>query len=249
MRRPVLITLLFALGAAAVAALILVRPVEAVAQTSPIEAPKRISPAPTPVAGPARVPASAAALPPLTFVVETTRVDRHGMHRTTQRITRSPDRTRLELAGGRQEWLFVRNVVYGDRAAAYLVDHEAREIRFHDEGRLRSRLGIRGWMDVLTIRFDPGVLASLRQTGERRDAAGASALRFVAPEPREDGLAEVWWSEELLLPLSVTRRLAGAETTSVVAHLTRTENSTLLEEPAARFPDYKGVDAADAGDH
>lgn len=235
------------MGAAAVAALSFGRPVAA--QASLIEAPRRISKEQPPVARPTPVPASAATLPSLTFVLETTRVDPRGTHRTTQTITRTPNRIRVELPGGRQEWVFVRNLVYGDRASAYLIDHDAREIRFHDEGPLRSRLGIHGWMDVLTIRFDPGVLASLRQTGERRDAGGAPALRFVAREPREDGIAEVWWSDELLLPLSVTRRLGGAETTSVVARLSRTEKPILLADPGAMFPEYKDVDAADAGDH
>ena len=249
MRRLVQIVLLFALGAAAVAAHMLGQPVGAVAQTSQIEASKRISLAPPPVAAPAPVPASAAKLPYLTFVVETTRVDRDGSHRTTQTISRSADRTRLELPGGRQEWLFVQNGVYRDRVSAYLIDHEAREVRFHDEGLLRSRLGIRGWMDVLTIRFDSAVLDSLHRTGEQREAAGASVSRFVAPEARADGLVEVWWSEELLLPLSVTRRASGVELTSVVDQLTHGLESTVLADPADRFRTYKRVDAADAGDH
>ncbi len=143
----------------------------------------------------------------------------------------------------------MQNAVYRERVSGYLIDHDAREVRFHDEGPLRSRLGIRGWLDVLTIRFDPAVLATLRQTGERRDAAGARVSRFVAPEPREDGLVEVWWSEELLLPLSVTRRASGVETISVVARLVRGGDPTALAEPAGRFPNYKDLDVADAGDH
>ena len=143
----------------------------------------------------------------------------------------------------------MQNGVYPERVSGYLIDHNAREVRFHDEGRLRSRLGIRGWMDVLTIRFDPAVLATLRETGEQHDAAGASALRYVAPEPREDGLAEVWWSGELLLPLSVTRRESGGDVTSVVDRLVRGGGPTMLADPAERFPAYKYLDVADSGDH
>ena len=52
-------------------------------------------------------------------MLETTRSGPDGTQRTTQTITRSHDRVRLALDGGRQEWLFLQNVIYRDRAAAY----------------------------------------------------------------------------------------------------------------------------------
>lgn len=143
----------------------------------------------------------------------------------------------------------MQNRLYPDRVSGYLIDHDARQVRFYDETPLRNHLGIRGWMDVLTIRFDSALLGALRQTGEQRPLAGATASRFVAPEGKDDGLVEVWWSDELLLPLSVTQRVAGREVTSVVDRLTRGGDATVLADPADRFPTYQAVDASDAGDH
>jgi hypothetical protein len=185
----------------------------------------------------------------LTFVLETTRSGPDGTRRTTQTITRTHDRVRLALEDGRQEWLFLQNVVYRDRAAAYLTDHDRREIRFHEESPLRSLMQIRGWMDVLTVRFDPTVLATLRDTGERRRTGGAIFSRYVTTEPGRDGVVEVWWSEELLLPVSLRVRDSGTDVTSLVKALTQTADATLLADPAGRFPTYKAFDPADANDH
>ena len=63
-----------------------------------------------------------------------------------QMITRCRDRIRLLLDAGRQEWLFLQNVVYRSPAAGYLTDHDRQEIRFYEESALRSLTGIRaGW--------------------------------------------------------------------------------------------------------
>ena len=108
---------------------------------------------------------------------------------------------------------------------------------------------IRGWMDVLTLRFDPGVLQTLRDTGERRRTGDATFNRYAANAPGRDGIVEVWWSEDLVLPLSLTVRAAGVEVTSVVRDLTWSGDDTLLADPSVRFPSYKTVDPADANDH
>lgn len=250
MRRVALTVLLFAMGAATAAALMMWRqPAEGLAEAAAIVPSKRTAPEPPPIPPPPRVPVAAASLPPLTFVVETTRSGPDGTRRTTQTITRTHDRVRLVLEGGRQEWLFLQNVEYRDRAAAYLTDHDRFEIRFHEESPLRSLLQIRGWMDVLTLRFDPTVLATLRDTGERRRTDGAICSRYVTTEPGRDGVAEVWWSEELLLPVTLSVRNSGTDVTSLVKTITRTADATLLAEPAGRFPTYKALDPTDANDH
>ena len=108
---------------------------------------------------------------------------------------------------------------------------------------------IRGWLDVLTLRFDPAVLPTLRDTGEQRQVGDATFKRYVANAPGRDGVAEVWWSEGLVLPLSLTVRASGVEVTSVVKGLTWSGDAMLLAEPSVRFPSYKTVDPADASDH
>ena len=201
--------------------------------------PDRNAPDPPPIAQPPAVPAHAASLPPGTFVLTTTRFDARGKRTTTQTITRTHDRVRLAIDGGRQEWLFVQNAVYRDRVSGYLIDHSARQILLYEESALRSLMRIRGWSDVLTLRFDPAVLSALRDTGERRQAGGSTFARFVATESTGDGVVEVWWSEALLLPLSLTVREDGTTVTSVVEHMTNEAEGSLLTAPALRFPQYR----------
>ena len=155
----------------------------------------------------------------------------------------------MALEAGGQEWLFVRNAVYRDRVSGYLIDHSARQIRLYEESALRSLMQIRGWSDVLTLRFDPAVLSALRDTGERRQAGGSTFARFVATESTGDGVVEVWWSEALLLPLSLTVHQDGATVTSAVGHMNNEAEAALLTDPALRFPQYDSRDAADARDH
>ena len=114
---------------------------------------------------------------------------------------------------------------------------------------MRSLMQIRGWMDVLTLRFDPTVLATLRDTGERRETSGATFKRYVASESDRDGVVEVWWSEALLLPLSLTIRDSGTDVTTIVKGLTQSADAMLLADPDVRFPNYRVLDPADANDH
>ena len=151
--------------------------------------------------------------------------------------------------GGRKEWFFLQNVVYRDRALGYLIDHDKREVQVHEESSLRSLMQIRGWMDVLTLRFDPTIVPTLRDTGERRQTGSATFKHYVANAPGRSGVVEVWWSEGLLLPLSLTARASGVEVTSVVKGLTWSADAKLLAEPSVRFPSYKTLDPADARDH
>ena len=249
MRRLAVTVLLFAMGAATAAALMTWRqPAEGIAEAAAIVPSKRTAPEPPPIPPPPPLPVGVASLPSLTFVLETTRSGPNGTHHTSQTITRSHDRVRLALEGGRQEWLFLQNVVYRDRAAAYLTDHDRREIRFHEESPLRSLMQIRGWMDVLTLRFDPTVLTSLRDTGERRQTSGSTVKRYVSNESGGDGVVEVWWSEDLLLPMFLRLRDSGTEVTSIVKGLSQITDATLLAAPEFRFPSYKASDPADA-DH
>jgi len=249
MRRIVLGVLLFMVGAATVAALTRWhQPVESDEAGAAVVLSERNSPDPPLISQPPSVPASAAHLPRLSYVLKTTRSSKAGRQVSTESMTRSHDRVRMTLEDG-QEWLFVQNTRYPTRVFGYSIDHKAREILLHEETTLRTEMGIRGWADVLTMRFDPAILGTLRDTGERRQMAGATATRFVSPDPARDGVTEVWWSEELLLPLSVTARKADVTVTSVVDGLTTDVDASLLADPDQRFPQYKSEDVADAHDH
>jgi hypothetical protein len=185
----------------------------------------------------------------MTFTLKTSRSLPTGRQTTAQVVTRTFDRVRIAVEGGRQEWLFVQNAAYPDRASGYLIDHRARQVRLHDEQALRAAIGVRGWADVLTMRFDRTILSTLRATGLRRSVGELTFAQFVATGSKDQGIVEVWWSEELLLPLSLTRRESGIEVRSDIEDLTTHADESLLLEPVFRFPDYESRDAADAQDH
>ena len=155
----------------------------------------------------------------------------------------------MALEGARLEWLFSQNVVYRDRAVAYRTDHDHGEVHLYEESALRSVTGIRGWMDVLTLRFDRSVLAKLRDTGERRMIGETTFTRYVARDLPAGVVQEVWWSDELLLPLSLTIRRSRTTTTSIVKGLAYTADAVVLMDPMSRFPNYKVLDPTDASDH
>lgn len=250
MRQIILGALMFAVGAATVAALTTWRqPTEGESDPAVITSPQRTAPAPPVPSPPPPVPGQAAVLQPITYTLRITWSTPTGRETTTQEVTRTRDRVRIGFEGGHQEWLFVQNAAYPDRASGYLIDHRAHQIRLHEESTLQSALGIRGWADVLTMRFEPRILSTLRNTGQYRLVDDVTFARFIAQEPNTDGVVEVWWSDEILLPLSFTTRESGTEVTSVVAGISRHTEESLLAEPAFRFPQYENRDAADAVDH
>lgn len=249
--RHIALALLFAtVGAASVAAFTMWRhPVTVEDDKAAIVLPDRNALAPPPALQPPSLPARAAQIPPLSYVVTTTWSSKQGRRTTTETLTRRHDRVRMTFDSGHQEWLFVQNARYPDRVSGYLTDHRARQILLHEETLLRTTMGIRGWSDVLTMRFDPAVLSTLHGTGERRTVSGVDAARFVASTPTRAGVSEVWWSDELLLPVSLTVRDAEGTVTSVVDRLSRTTDDAVLADPDQRFPDYTSEDSVDAHDH
>jgi len=254
MNRLLLAGLLGVTGTAMVAVLVTARqPLQNDSPAADITMPERSAPPPA-LAGSAAappVPAGAERLEPIAYTLVTTWRATAGAERsTTQRITRARDRAHVVLDGGGQEWLFERNPVHPDRVSGYLIDHAAREIRVQHDSDLRNSLRIRGWADVLLMRFDPGAVARLRDTGERRQVEGVRFHRFVASEEPVAGVTEVWWSQELLLPLAWTTRESDTVTVKTrVEHLSRDVDRGLLADPSTRFPGYEWLDATDARDH
>ncbi|MGE3884969.1 MAG: hypothetical protein AB7H81_00920 [Vicinamibacterales bacterium] len=252
MNRFVLAALLGVAGIATVAAVVTTR--QAATDEGPAVAiilPERSAPDPPDAAPVPAVPANADAIDPIAYTLVTTWQGGPAGKRTTEQdVTRTRTRAHLVLDGGRREWLFERNPVHPDRVAGYLIDHDAKEIHVHHDSDLRSTLHIRGWADVVMMRFDPKVLSSLRETGERRTVAGAEFRRFVAGPDAGMGVVEVWWSEALLLPLASTSRESGSVTVdAMVERLSNEIDSAVLADPAVRFPAYEVLDASDARDH
>jgi hypothetical protein len=214
---------------------------------------------------PPRLPPGADAVPPLRFRV-TTAWQRNGAAatRATQQVTRTAQRIRVVLDGTRHEWHFERNPLDPRRLSAYLVDHGARQLLAHEESELRSTHQLRGWADALSMRVDGAGLARLRRTGERRTVNGVGFLRhgrrdgapdalvadnLVADNLVADNLVEVWWSDQLLLPLSMTVRRKDATIVSEIDGLEFLPATTVLEDPRRLFPSYAVLDVADVHEH
>lgn len=114
--------------------------------------PARTSTPPPPPLAPPPVPPEVEVLEPVAFTLITTSTGAPAGPRTVeQEVTQARDRVHLVVDDGRREWYFERNPVYPERVSGALVDHATREILTHAESDLRSRLGIRGWADVLTM--------------------------------------------------------------------------------------------------
>jgi hypothetical protein len=206
---------------------------------------------PVPQSGePRPAPAAADALAPLTITLATVWEGPRGQrHETTQVVMRTTDRVRLVLDGVRKEWLFQRNAVEPARVSGYLVDHTSRQILVHDESELRTGQGLRGWADVLMMRFDPQILSTLQATGKRNRVDGDTFTQYIAADRQRRGVVEVWWSDALLLAQRLVVREADYVTTSTITRIDRAIERSTLADPRGRFPDYEIIDPGDAGDH
>ena len=177
----------------------------------------------------------------------TTKWDEAGKTRSVrQTVHRTADRSYVTVEGSHSEWLFVRNPIDPRRVSGSLIDHRAKRVLAYDESDLRNAQGVRGWLDIVTLRFDRASLSALRNTGRRQVESGIEFAEYVAADTKIDGVVEVWWSEVYLLPLRFTTRV-GSRVTSSVTNVESTQVDTaLLSSPKQRFPQYAMLDVADA---
>jgi hypothetical protein len=204
--------------------------------------PTRRAPVAVP-ASPPELPSRAHDVEPFTFEVVTRRTPRTGSAVTErQRVSRTKDR--IHVATGATEWLFERNPTDPRRVTALLVHHASRSIVTHEESDLRNTVGIDGWAPVLLIGVDMAVLGTLTPTSESRTSAGLQ-FRKHAAVAQGQGVSEVWWNAEQLLPLTTVIRDAAGVTNVTVQGLRSGVDATLLRSPSSRFPKYRLVDLAE----
>ena len=120
------------------------------------------------------------------------------------------------------------------------------QILMHQESDLRSEQQLRGWADAFMMRFDPTVLARLRRTDQHDSVFGATFTRYVAEDMKADGVVEVWWSDQQLLPLRQQVRHRGVLITSVLSQLEMPMALTMLADPRGRLADYEVLEVADS---
>jgi hypothetical protein len=214
-----------------------------------ITPPARQSPPPPVAVAPPAVPAVANSLAPMTLAV-TTRWEQPGQAAlvTRQTVLRTVDRALIVIDGTQSEWLFERNPIDHRRVSGYLVDHKLRRILIHQESDLRNAQQLRGWMDVLTLRFDPETLKALTVTHDTQMGNGIAFAKYVAAKPALPGVLEVWWSADRLLPRRVTVREGNATITTQVESFADGVDQSQLATPATRFPSYRVLDVTDARD-
>lgn len=127
-----------------------------------------------------------------------------------------------------------------------MVDHEHRVLVTYEESELRNVLGIRGWLDVVTLGFDAAALADMKATTESRTRDGLEFTRYTA---RLSGgaVTDVWWCQTDLLPLEVAvRDSSGSSVARLSVQTARpTVDHGLLVSPSARFSDYREIGYAD----
>ena len=137
--------------------------------------PTRTTPPAAPEAPPA-VPIAMLTLTPMAFELKSSGPLGDSSDRAPLLVTRTSDRVHVRLSATR-EWLYVRNPLDPRRVSATLVDHTQRVIISYEESDLRNALGIRGWLDVITLDVD---LATLIRRDVDRLVLAAPDTRFPA---------------------------------------------------------------------
>jgi hypothetical protein len=212
--------------------------------------PQRVSREPAP-AGPPELPAEALSLRPLTLEARGLWPD--GTDATVYHVTRTADRVHVR-AGPTREWFYARNPVDPRRVSGVMVDTAQRVLVSYEESDLRNVVGIRGWLDVITLGVDLTALEGMDAAQESRVVDRVAFTRFTA-RGQNDAISDVWWSQSHLLPLRVVSRGTNgtpAVRLSVVA-IRDAVDEALLQAPAVRFPGYREIGYADwlekHGDH
>jgi hypothetical protein len=96
------------------------------------------------------------------------------------------------------------------------------------------------------MRFDPGSLSGLQPSNENKSVFGWTFSRQLATGGAQDGVVDVWWSDQLLLPLRLTVRERGVMTTSTIDRLAVPASLVVLDDPRVRFRGYASLDVTDS---
>lgn len=149
---------------------------------------------------------------------------------TSERITRSHDTVAIKAEGSKSSWTLFANPVDPSRAMGYLVDYERRLILEHDESDLRTFRVARDWLDAYTLGFSPDSLERYELSGETEALGGHSFAHYW--REHEGVRTDVWWSQELLMPLRIT---VSSSDTSWTQEITAIE-ATTEQDPALVLP-------------
>lgn len=160
-------------------------------------------------------------------------------------FARDAARVFLGDGDGQTGWYFAQNPLDPAQFKAWRIDDSRGLLIEHSFCDVINEGVAESWDQVAGHGIDDTLLASLRGSGETEQAFGATFLRFLADEPRADGIVELWWSRELCLPLRVVRASTGGPITQSLSHLERGSGGPMLNDPAVRLPKLRTIDLAD----
>lgn len=159
-----------------------------------------------------------------------------------QTIVRTADR--IHIMVGEREWLFERNPRDPRRALASAVEHRSKTIVRYEETDLRMTMGIRGWVDVLSLGFDIDWLAASTRTEDVKVQDGIRFARYAANGPHAPA-RDLWWCEEQVLPSRFTVGDKSGNTEFAIERVRSGVDPSRLAPPEGRFPTYRVVGLAD----
>lgn len=142
--------------------------------------------APRTVEPPPALPPEALDVTPSIFAVH---AGTEGSPAAVQTVTRTVDRVLVEMPGN-IEWLFVRNPTDIRRVSAMWTDHATKTIVVYEESDLRRTMGIRGWLDVITLGTDASsrsALAASPVVTVRQHQEDVDLSRLASPATRFPG--------------------------------------------------------------
>lgn len=155
---------------------------------SPVRRPVVIAPEPPP-----SLPTMASEIGPATLELQLLPCSPTGESAGVRTVVRTGDRVHVQVDESR-EWLYVRNPVDPRRVSGLLTDHLTRTTVAYSESDLRNVLGIRGWIDVLTVGMEPSqnTVPSASEDGGNQlvPPCGRVSVRQVKPLSHPERLVD-----------------------------------------------------------
>lgn len=160
-------------------------------------------------------------------------------------ITRTATRVHVKFGESAKgpEWLLIRNPVVPTRVDATLVNHSHEAILEYDDTALRNMGIATGWAEVVALGVNPNSLTEAKGPPAERRLSNVSFANFALEEAGASA-ETLWWSDSACLPLSVSKKLASAQT-STITSISERIDAELLKDPRSRYPTYQSVEAID----
>ncbi len=164
----------------------------------------------------------------------------------TRRMVRGERHLFLTGVAGDQTWWIERNPVSLDRISGFRVRPEKGHILEFDESTLREEGPGGSWSRHCRAGVSREEIGTLCPTGEHVESFHSRFVRMLpCSEETRGGLTELWWSDELELPLRAVRETPEGVRELVLIGLRPEVDPAEIEHPAKRWPELEWMDIAD----